>query len=178
MIEIKSIHKDCYSGQHDYSLIATVDGDFAGSLDYSIYQGRAAVRDISVLQSKRRQGVGTALLVALQETYPDQAIMFGYTTADGTALLNSLEWRSEVNQVVADAAEEIATLTQKLRGYERRAEEVSKLPQSVRGDAVKEFDDWNEVTDRVEELEHVMNTQPAQFRYIVSPENPEPVPGL
>lgn len=178
MIEIKTEHRNSYSGQHDFSLVAMLDGDFAGSLDYSIYRGRAAVQNIKVLQSKRRQGVGTALLVALQEAYPDQAIIFGMSTDDGTKLLNSMEWRTEVNEVVASAAIEIATLTQKLRDYERRAEEILKLPLSERGAALKGLDDWNEVTDRVEELEHVMNTQPAQFRYIVSPEKTASVLGM
>jgi len=86
MIEIKSEHRDSYSGQNDFRLIATLDGDFAGSLDYSTYHGGVAVQLISVLPSKRRKGVGTALVMALQETYPDQAIMFGITTTEGTAL--------------------------------------------------------------------------------------------
>jgi GNAT superfamily N-acetyltransferase len=178
MIEIKTIHKDNHWGQHDYAMIAELDGDFAGQLDYSMYQARVAVQGINVLQSKRRQGVGTALLVALQEAYPDQAILFGMTTTDGNALLDSLEWRVEVNQVVADAAEEIATLTQKLRGYESRAEEILEMPPSERGAALQDMADWNEITDRVEELEHVMNTRPAQFRYIVSPEKPTLVLGM
>jgi GNAT superfamily N-acetyltransferase len=178
MIEIKNQHMDSHSGQHDFSLVALMDGDFAGSLKYSIYQRRVAVHDISVLQSRRRQGVGTALLVALQETYPDQALIFGMTTTDGTALLNSMEWRTEENQVVADAAQEIAILTQKLRDYERQAEEILKLTPSERGVAMEALADWNEITDRVEELEHVMNTQPARFRYIVSPGKVPPAPGM
>lgn len=177
MIEIKSIHKDSHSGQHDFALVAEVDGDFAGKLDYSLYQERVAVHGINVLQSKRRQGVGTALLVALQEAYPDQAILFGMTTTGGNALLASLEWRVEVNQVVADAAEEVATLTQKLREYERRAEAILKMQPAERGSAMESMADWDEITDRVAELGHIMNTQPARFRYIVSP-TAAPSPGI
>lgn len=113
--------------------------------------------------------MGTALLVALQEAYPDQAILFGMSTTDGNALLESLDWRIEVNQVVSDAAEEVAILTQKLRQYERRAEDILKLHSADRASAMEELADWNEITDRVEELGHIMNTQPARFRYIISP---------
>lgn len=170
MIEIKREHRKSHSGQHDFSLIATLDGEYAGALEYSVYQGEVAVQIVDVLEGKRRKGVGTALVVALQEAYPEQVIQFGMSTAAGVALLNSLEWRIEVNEAVSSAARDIATLTQKLRDYERRAEEILKMESSERAAAMEALSDWNEVTDRVEELEHVMNTQPAQFRYIVSPE--------
>ncbi|TLX15922.1 GNAT family N-acetyltransferase [Rhizobium sp. MHM7A] len=178
MIEIKREHRNSHSGQHDFSLIATLDGEYAGALEYSVYQGEVAVQIVDVLEEKRRKGVGTALVVALQEAYPEQVIQFGMSTAAGAALLNSLEWRIEVNEAVVMAARDVATLTQKLRAYERRAEEILKLKPSERGAALEALSDWNQITDRVEELERIMNTQPAEFRYIVIPEEKVPTFGI
>jgi len=78
-----------------------------------------------------------------------------------------MEWRTEENEAVTSAAKDIAVLTQKLRDYERRAEELLKLDSSERAAALEAMADWNDITDRVEELEHIMHTQPPHFRYLV-----------
>jgi hypothetical protein len=178
LIAIRIDHLDSYSGQHDFCLSAALDGEFAGAIRYSEYEGHPYVQMINVVEDKRRQGVGSAMIVALQEAYPDKVLSFGMATSAGDALLRSLEWRTEVNEQVVSVVNEIVALTQKLEEYEVRAEEILLLPMSDRPSAMIELNDWDGVSDRLEELQALINTQPAEFRYVVGPKSSKPVFGM
>lgn len=177
MIRTRNDHLDSHSGQHDFCLSATLDGEHAGALRYSEYQGQVYVQMIDVVEGKRHRGVGAALIVALQEAYPTCALSFGITTEAGEGLLKSLEWRIEPNEVVTSAASEIANLRRKLCEYQDRADKILLLPADSRSTALSQLADWNDILDRVEELEMLLNTQPAEFRFVVGVKE-EPVSGM
>jgi hypothetical protein len=89
--EIENIHLGGYQGQDNYVLKAyDKDGNVIGKVDYSEYEDIPSVGMIEVPEQYRRQGIAKDLLETLQKRYPNKSIDFGYTTDDGTKLLNKV----------------------------------------------------------------------------------------
>jgi len=82
-----------HSGQIDISLGAWIDRTRLGYLDYSVFEGRPAIRFIEVREDVRRTGIATRLLGSLQARFPGIEIEWGYCTPDGAALHAALPVR-------------------------------------------------------------------------------------
>lgn len=78
-------------GQADMRLIAYVGNEIAGILDYSEYEKMPSVKMLEVPKNWRRQGIGTELLKKLQKLYPNTEIDLGYASAEGAALLKTID---------------------------------------------------------------------------------------
>ena len=61
-----------------------------GTIRYSIFEGRPHISMIEVLEDYRRQGIATQMLRYLQGQYPNEEIVWGYLTEDGSALYQAV----------------------------------------------------------------------------------------
>ena len=77
-------------GQIDYKMQATIGGEAAGHVLYSVADGIPYVNMIQTKGEYRRRGVATSLLQALQKKYEGVPINFGMTTEDGGKLLSAI----------------------------------------------------------------------------------------
>jgi ribosomal protein S18 acetylase RimI-like enzyme len=62
-----------------------------GYVDWSEYHRKVHIRMIEVLPEYRRQGVGRGLMEAMKVEFPDQQIIEGSTTDDGTKFFGALK---------------------------------------------------------------------------------------
>jgi GNAT superfamily N-acetyltransferase len=170
MIATETRHLDYYCGQHDMALIATVDGIHSGTLRYVVYEGEPSVSMIKVRKSMRKQGIGTALVVALQREYPDIPIQFGYLTEAGSALLNSLEWDVVTNDVHEAAVTNLARVEAQLRNYTERARNIVNATQAEKDAFTLEVADWNDLSDDADRFREIVATTPSTFRFVVDPD--------
>ena len=77
---------DAHHGQIDM-LMQAVRGELTvGTIRYSIFEGRPHISMIEVLEDYRRQGIATQMLRYLQGQYPNEEIVWGDLTEDGSAL--------------------------------------------------------------------------------------------
>lgn len=171
MIKIENVHLDYFSGQHNFSLIARLDGKWAGSLAYSVYEGDVYVRMIDV--ELKRQGVGTALVLELQRLYPQTEIDFGVVTAEGEKLLASLEWRVEPNREYQRMSDELTLIEQTLRDYDARAKIVVTMSDKAKQEFLAEVADWNELSDKADELQNHLWKSAPEKRFAIGKSQPD-----
>lgn len=176
MIEIENRHLDYYCGQHDMALIATVDGVHSGTLRYVVYEDEPSISMIKVRKSMRKQGIGTALVIALQREYPEVPIKFGYLTEDGAALLKSLDWNVVINEAHESAATNLARIEAQLRNYTERADKIIGASQTEKDAFRVEVSDWNDLHDQADRLRDIVSSTPSTFRFVVTPQPPEALP--
>lgn len=175
MITIERHHLDYHSGQHEFALKAIYEGEYSGRLLYCTHNDEVLVKMIEVPEHKRRRGIGTSLVVALQEHYPDTAIDFGSLTEDGTSLLASLEWELKVNETHVAAAWELAELETKLDAYTSKFENLSSCASDKEREVViAEVADWNDLHDRADGLRKIVDNEPSIFRFVKGPKIDQP----
>ncbi len=165
MVTISRVHVDYRFGQHDFILVAKLDDQVAGTLEYAEFEGQVNVHMINVM--RRREGVGTALVVELQRLYPDVEIDFGIVTPEGEKLLKALEWNVVENPEKKRLEAEWKLLDTTLRDYARRADAVLDMPDEVKKAFIEEVSDWNELSDRADEIQNTLWKCPSEFRYVV-----------
>lgn len=69
------------------------EGDASlGYVDWTIYNNEPSISYIEVNKDWRRRGIARKLLQDIQKQYPDTPINFGYTTEDGTHLLEGITY--------------------------------------------------------------------------------------
>jgi GNAT superfamily N-acetyltransferase len=68
------------------SIVATIDGEPAGLLDFVDYAGTTQIRLVFTEPEHRRKGVATAMLAALREHFPASKPAQFYMNADGRGL--------------------------------------------------------------------------------------------
>ncbi|MBY3432688.1 hypothetical protein HFN89_00675 [Rhizobium laguerreae] len=166
-IEIENRHLDYYCGQHDMALIATVAGVHAGTLRYVVYDGEPSVSMIKVRKSMRRQGIGTAMVVALQREFSGIPIQFGGLTGHGASLLNSLEWDVVTNEDHAVAASQLRRVEARLRDYAVKAERIVGAGRAEKDAFIREVSDWNDLHDEADRLREIVSRNPSSFRFVV-----------
>jgi hypothetical protein len=171
MVKIVQLHLDYRYGQHDYVLNAYDENDLTNRiahLSYRLFEGQPSVNHILVAPDRRNERIGSELVLALQRFYPERCIDFGMSTDDGTGLLASLDWKIVPNENVAAAkrehAKNIETLTRYTDGYDA----VRDKSQKEKDAFTAEVADWNDILDRQDELERLIETQAAEFRYAVA----------
>jgi GNAT superfamily N-acetyltransferase len=171
MVEIVRNHLNYHHGQHDFVLKAHDGGDLdtcIGYLAYREYEGQPSVGHIFVDPARRNQRIGSQLVLALQAFYPTHCIEFGGTTDDGSGLLASLDWTVVPNRVYEDAQKEHSEITAKLKSYAARHEALITQSQAVKDAFLVEVQDWNDLWDRQDELERIIRSEPAEFRYVAA----------
>lgn len=173
MIEIENRHIDYYCGQHDMALIAKADGEPVGFLRYAVYEGAPSVTMIEVPEGLRRRGIATALVIALQDEYPDTPIEFGSLTDMGASLLNSLEWDVRDNETYSEAVRNLAPIDAKLAEYSAKADRLGGATQDEREAFFAETSDWNDLHNEADRLRDIVGNTASTFRFAVGP-RPEP----
>lgn len=169
MIEIEQRHIDYYCGQHDMALIASTGGRHAGTLRYAVFDGEPSVTMIEVAEDMRRQGIGTALVIALQDEYPDIPINFGTLTEDGSALLKSIEWDYRTNAVHSEASQKLSIVEGRLADYSKRAEKLAGASQGEKDAFTAEVSGWNDLHNEADELREIVDNTDAILRFAVGP---------
>lgn len=171
MVEIVQLHLDYRYGQHDYVLNAYDENDLSnriGYLTYRVFEDQPSVSHILVDPLRRNERIGSELVLALQRLYPQHCIDFGMSTDDGARLLASLDWKIVSNEIVAAAKREHAENIKTLTRYSNGLDAVIGKSQEEKNAFLGEVADWNDILDRQDELERLIETQPTEFRYAVA----------
>jgi len=89
-IEYRINHIDNISGQNDWNVIATINGNIIGVIDFTTYNDDVAIKMIEISDEFKRKGIATNLVKLIQKEYPTTEIDFGMLTDDGGMLLRKL----------------------------------------------------------------------------------------
>jgi len=92
-MKLEHRNRGYHDNQSDNSIVAIVDGEVVGFLDYSEYRGEIHIQMIEVDKNFRRQGIGTALLKELDKEYPEVEIEYGMETPEGARLIEEYQRR-------------------------------------------------------------------------------------
>lgn len=154
-IDILDEALDAHHGQIDM-LMQAVQGELTvGTIQYSIFEGRPHIAMIEVLEDYRRQGIATKMLRYLQDQYPNEEIVWGYLTEDGSALYQAVvaeQPNSEYFQVQND----LEDVTREYDAYVRRMDGGAMLSPKETAD----MDDLEDTQYRLEqELEKLRPTR-------------------
>lgn len=157
-----------HSGQTDLRLVASQAGQVVGTIDFVDYQGTCSVSMIHVDSAFRRKGVGSAMLRRLQQEYPDTDLDLGMLTGDGAALINAVPKTTTENPKVKELESELAEVTEKLNSYEEAANQIRRgATEEERNAFYNKVADWNELSDRKEQIEEELVGIRRQFvRYV------------
>jgi len=80
-----------HNGQSDLRLVAELNGEMVGKMDYSVYNDIPYIQWIEVMdKNKKRSGIGKQMIKRLQQEYPDTEINVGGTTDLGSKFFDSL----------------------------------------------------------------------------------------
>jgi hypothetical protein len=171
MVEIVQLHLDYRYGQHDYVLNAYDENDLdnrIGYLSYCVFEGQPSVSHILVDPDRRKERIGSELVLTLQGFYPDHCIDFGMSTDGGAGLLASFDWKVVPNEAVTSARAEHARNAETLARYSSGFDALAERPQAEKNAFIERTADWNDILDRQDELERLIQTQPTEFRYVVA----------
>lgn len=170
--EIKFTHemRGYHHGQSDMRLVASLDGKTVGTLDYVVYDDEPSISYIHVDPDYRRRGIGTKLLKSLQREYPETPIKSSGLTPDGAALRRSIPMlRSPVKEKTV-LREELAKIQSKLKEYEKLAQTYrnsTNKSEAAYEAFCKATEDWNELSDRAEEIQDKLESLPDE-RLLIS----------
>ena len=110
---------DAHHGQIDM-LMQAVRGELTvGTIRYSIFEGRPHISMIEVLEDYRRQGIATQMLRYLQGQYPNEEIVWGYLTEDGSALYQAVV-DEQPNPDYLRVQNDLEDITREFDAYVRR----------------------------------------------------------
>ena len=104
---------DFYYGESLFNMYFLRNDKVVGSIQYGVYEGKPNVKMIEVLPEFQRQGIATMLLQELQRKYDGIPIHFGFTTKDGTKLLNKVTKLVKNPKYNKKIGEEIKLLNEK-----------------------------------------------------------------
>jgi GNAT superfamily N-acetyltransferase len=99
-IELFNDHVDSYRDEQYYTLIATRNGDYVGSIDYSTYGREVSITLIRVEEGERRKGIGTAMLKELERLWPDHYIEAGPVTKIGYEFFKSAGYHIDPHNIL------------------------------------------------------------------------------
>lgn len=136
-----------HSGQSDNRLIAHIDGEVVGHIDYVDYQGDISISMIDVSPKYQSKGVGKELVLKLQSTYPKKEIDWGMVTGPGMKLYNSVKSKLYVDREKRD---HIKKLKSKLESNKKQYAKIMK--ELEKGD-YKNADKLNDLDDENYEIE-------------------------
>lgn len=142
---------DAHHGQIDM-LMQAVRGELTvGTIRYSIFEGRPHISMIEVLEDYRRQGIATQMLRYLQGQYPNEEIVWGYLTEDGSALYQAVV-DEQPNPDYLRVQNDLEDITREFDAYVRRLDGGAILSPQEAAD----MDDLEDTQYRLEkELEEL-----------------------
>ncbi len=142
---------DAHHGQIDM-LMQAVRGELTvGTIRYSIFEGRPHISMIEVLEDYRRQGIATQMLRYLQGQYPNEEIVWGYLTEDGSALYQAVV-DEQPNPDYLRVQSDLEAITREYDAYVTRLDGGAILSQRESAD----MDDLEDTQYRLEkELEEL-----------------------
>ena len=142
---------DAHHGQIDM-LMQAVRGELTvGTIRYSIFEGRPHISMIEVLEDYRRQGIATQMLRYLQGQYPNEEIVWGYLTEDGSALYRAVV-DEQPNPDYLRVQNDLEDITREFDAYVRRLDGGAILSPQEAAD----MDDLEDTQYRLEkELEEL-----------------------
>lgn len=142
---------DAHHGQIDM-LMQAVRGELTvGTIRYSIFEGRPHISMIEVLEDYRRQGIATQMLRFLQGQYPNEEIVWGYLTEDGSALYQAVV-DEQPNPDYLRVQNDLEDITREFDAYVRRLDGGAILSPQEAAD----MDDLEDTQYRLEkELEEL-----------------------
>ena len=142
---------DAHHGQIDM-LMQAVRGELTvGTIRYSIFEGRPHTSMIEVLEDYRRQGIATQMLRYLQGQYPNEEIVWGYLTEDGSALYQAVV-DEQPNPDYLRVQNDLEDITREFDAYVRRLDGGAILSPQEAAD----MDDLEDTQYRLEkELEEL-----------------------
>lgn len=164
-LDIMFEHLNSSCGQHDWIAKASLDGKAVGYVSFTEYDEIPYVQMVWVGEEYRRLGVATGLLTRLQGRYPGVTIDFGMTTEAGEALLQSMQWIVVPNLERQRAVEELRGIELTIESYKELWEKATRLG-TPREMLLEKTRDWNELSDRAEDLAKELDGMPEYFRYI------------
>lgn len=135
------------NGQHDMVLVAYLDGEMVGSLDYSIYGGIPHIKMLEVKKDFRRMGIGTKLLKQLQNMFPEEEIDLGMLTPDGTKLMQTIKRDFQENPSYRETKER----------YEDVRSEIQRIMAKIDRKNYSEVNKLNDLHDEEYELEQLLS---------------------
>ena len=158
--EFKDTTTDSYSGQTNHTLTVRTHDGHVGKLEYTEFEGRPAISMVSVPEGSRRRGLGSSLVKELQRRYPDQEIDWGMMTEDGSALRASLRHNEVPNEGVVEKLAELERVTKELAALDAKAAKFNEIKSPTEKQKQKYLewsasvgDRWNELHDRLYDLE-------------------------
>ena len=142
---------DAHHGQIDM-LMQAVRGELTvGTIRYSIFEGQPHISMIEVLEDYRRQGIATQMLRYLQGQYPNEEIVWGYLTEDGSALYQAVV-DEQPNPDYLRVQNDLEDITREFDAYVRRLDGGAILSPQEAAD----MDDLEDTQYRLEkELEEL-----------------------
>jgi len=148
---------DSHSGQLDMRLNAVgPTGQTVGYIDYSEFRGEIHIKYIEVLPDYRRGGVGTKLMQALQQEYPNKEINTGMLTEEGSQLYQSLPKQTIENKPYELLLNEKKEKSKRLQIVENKLDEfysAKEKDESRQPEFLALGDEWNEIYDRIRDID-------------------------
>jgi GNAT superfamily N-acetyltransferase len=144
---INKVESSFHNGYHGV-LIAKTPERQVGYLSYSIYNDVPQIEMIYVAQDYRRHGVAKKMLKALQKISPDEEIIWGYTTDDGTNLKKSIDFIKKPNPEIIKKKAKLAGIQSKLARLNIKLEKLMDTnPELARRFVQTVGDRWNKLND-------------------------------
>jgi hypothetical protein len=132
-----------YSGQTNMKLIAYVDNNQVGYIDYVVYGDEVSISMIE--GSPKHKGIGRQLVLKLQSMYPKTEIKWGNMTGPGFKLFNSLKGKLYVDKGKIARIKRLKAEYAKLKAIEDKATKTNN------------WENWdNEIYDRMYEIEETL----------------------
>ena len=164
-IDFINSHLNSHHGQSDFRLLATINGETVGSIDYVIYNDEVSISNIEVDKGKRRQGIGTKLLKELQRIYPNNSFEMGMFTDDGYKLWESLNKTVIKNKDYHQLSEEKEQLEIK-KGKIEKFINNNDITDKNRAEVLKLGDELNSIYDRLYEIDESLYDMKSENIYI------------
>lgn len=143
-VSIKNVVTGGFQGQTDAKLTAEIDGNVAGTLSYSEYEGEPYINMIETNPEYRGNGIATEMLQNLQSLYPGKNINTGMLTEDGSKLFE------KVSEKVPN--KEYLEVKSKLDSWKKELSRFESLSDEENANlSRKDGDRWNELYDLIEE---------------------------
>jgi GNAT superfamily N-acetyltransferase len=164
-VDVKNTVDDVYkAGVYDATLIVSVDGEQAGYLSYSVYKNVPAIKMIWVSPNYRRQKIAVQMLKSLQSMFPTEEIDWGYTTDDGSALKQNINFRSVPNTKVSQTKTKLIAVRSQLAKLSHKLETLQKTDVEKARKFVQAVSDrWNNLHDLAYKLENQLSTMGSEY---------------
>lgn len=128
-------------------LVAYLDGEMVGNLQYSIYGGVPSIKMLEVKKDFRRIGIGTKLLKQLQKMFPEEEIDLGMLTSDGTKLMQTIKRDFQENPSYRKTKER----------YEEVRSEIQRIMAKIDRKDYSEANKLNDLHDEQYELKELLS---------------------